>query len=192
MDLGFLLSLLSAAGGVAMQNRAQQSALDRQSALVDQGAAQQRALQQQQQQLVTNNAQQYTPANTVQMMQDAIAPQQQRLESIAKDAVQATAPSVPNAGSDFQRAAAERTASELSRAMERAGMVARAGGADRARMEQGFNNANTASKVDDLSSVMASAARNNQNQITHAGIPNRGQMITGSLLRGASPFLSGL
>lgn len=192
MDLGFLVSLLTAAGGSALQNRAQQQALDRQSALVDQGAAQQRQLQQQQQQTILNNAQMYSPQNTVQMMQDAIAPEKQRLQSIAQDAVQATAPSVPNPGSDFQNASAARTAMELQRALDRAGMVARADAAGRTRMEQGFNNANTASKVDDISSVMASAARNNQNQITRAGIPNRGQMITGSLLRGVSPFLSGL
>jgi hypothetical protein len=189
MNYGDILSFLLPMAGTALQYRAQNNALERQQQAIAAAQAEQDAMQQQRAAQTMSFAQQMTPQATEAALVQAIAPQQQRLEGVAQQAASAMggATQPANAGDAYSTALAKRSADELQRAIAEAGLLAKAGGAQRMMFNQGLTGADNASRVDDISASMAQAARASDRGITNAGRVNPGQMFAGGLMQAAGP-----
>lgn len=188
-----ILSAIVAGTGAKLQYDAQNDALRRQQQAIAAAQAQQASLQQQRQGQVLEMARQFTPEAAAQQLEQAIAPQQQRLEGVAQQAAtqSATAPAPVGASARYDTSRAQRSAEELQRAMVEAGLAARAGGGQRLMFEQGMKQAQGASDLDTISSAMLHASRASQNQINRAGqVDPRRLLVSGALLQVPS-ILSG-
>lgn len=190
-----ILGLMLAAGGAKVQHDAQRDAIRRQEAEIAAAQAQQDQMQQRRQAQVLEMARRMTPESATQQMEQAIAPQQQRLEGVATQAAtqMGTAPAPAGASGAYTAAMGDRAAEELRRAIAEAGMMARAGGGQRLMFEQGLDQAEGASGLDTISSAMRQAARESENRISRAGQVDPRRMFTGGMLMaGAQPIANSL
>lgn len=176
-------ALLAVIGGLGTQYSAQRDAIRRQQQAIAAAQAQQAQMQQQRQAQVVDMARRFTPQETSAQLEQTIAPQQQRLEGVAQQAAtQSAVQPPPGSSSRYTAAMGDRAAEELQRAIAEAGMSARAGGGQRLMFEQGLQQAQGASDLDNITSAMRQAARQSESRIARAGQLSPAQMFWGGTL----------
>lgn len=191
LTIALIVSAIASAGGAAIQYDAQRDAQKRQKRELERAAAEQEDFTQRRQAQVLTNAQELAVDPAAQL-QRAVAPAQERLEGVARQAAQTSANTASRpvgASSRFDTEMAKRAAAELERAIAEAGMAARAGGGRQMMFEQGLTAAQGASDVDNIVSLMQQSARNSQTRIGQAGNVNPGQMLAGGLVQAAGPAI---
>jgi hypothetical protein len=186
-----IISAIASAGGAYLQYDAQRDAQKRQRREIEAAQDEQEEFDRRRQAQVLENAVKVA-ADPQEQLQRVVQPAQERLEGVAQQAAQTTAQSASRpvgASSRYDTEMAKRAAAELERAILEAGMAARAGGGRQMMFEQGLTNAQGASDVDNLVSIMQQAARNSRTRIDQAGNVNSGQMLAGGLIQAAGPAI---